>query len=229
MRIVAISDTHLQHDFQIPEGDILVHSGDLTFVGSIEEMTRAARWLWAVKLDRGFKDVIVICGNHDWLGEKDPVLTRLLFEERKITYLDQQAAVVQGLRFYGAPHTPRFFDWAFNVDRGPALEKIWSRIPDDTQILVTHGPPWGRLDVVNRPLGEMDNPNYGSNFWLEKTHVGCQDLARRIQQLKDLKLHCFGHIHAAGREVSADGVTFVNASVCNEKYRAFYPPQVIDI
>ena len=220
-RLVCLSDTHLRHDFPIPDGrdtDILVHTGDFTFRGSVDEMMRAISWLGEVKAAHGYKDAVAICGNHDWLGETDPGLTKQMFTEKGITYLDQQAAVIQGLRFYGAPHTPRFFDWAFNVDRGAKIAEVWSRIPLDTQVLMTHGPPYGRLDACPP-----------SDYREFTEHVGCRNLGMRIAELPDLKLHVFGHVHRPGIEIGAYGVTYINASICDEHYKAVHPPRVYDL
>ena len=236
MRIVCISDTHgrpMMHP--IPEGDILVHAGDLTMSGTMREIPQEAYRIGKFKKDGGFKAAVVIPGNHDWLAERDPALMREVMEENGLIYLQHQPAVVEGLRFFGSGYTPRFFDWALNVDRGPELARLWAQIPDDTQVLVTHGPPWGRLDTVKRPGGEMDAQDFGAWGRGDKsrnhqaTRVGCLDMFHRIQNLKDLKLHVFGHIHRPGMEKGADGITYVNASSCNESYDAVHKPQVVEI
>lgn len=234
-RIVCISDTHTRRDFKVPDGDILIHAGDLTFQGTLEEIAKEAQWLKALRIGGGFKSAVLIAGNHDWLAEKDPAMMRNLVEEAGWTYLDHQPAVVQGFRFFGSGYTPRFFDWALNVDRGPKLAALWAQIPEDTQVLVTHGPPHGRLDEVNRPAGEMDANDFGSfgrgdkSRSHQRTHVGCVDLWRRLQDLKNLRLHVFGHIHRDGVEQSASGVTYINASVCDARYQATYKPKVLDV
>lgn len=234
-RVVCISDTHLQHDFDIPEGDILVHAGDLTFDGSLQEVTKALVWLKGVRVGLGFSDVVVIPGNHDWMAERDPELIKRLMAEAGVTYLQHESALVQGLKFFGSGYTPRFYDWALNVDRGPELAKLWAQIPDDTAVLVTHGPPMGHLDTVNRPAGQWDAMDFGSFGRGDKsrahlpTRVGCADLAARIVGLTKLRAHIFGHIHRPGLETSVTGVTYVNASICNERYKAAHKPTVIDL
>jgi len=231
MKIVCISDTHTRHDFRIPDGDLLIHAGDLTFQGSLEEIAKEARWLKAVRVGGGFKAAVVIPGNHDWLAEKDPAAMRHLVEEAGCVYLQHQTAEVLGLKIFGSGFTPRFFDWALNADRGEPLRRLWAQIPDDVQILVTHGPPRGILDVVKRPFGAADDEDYSFSRpgrELLDTHVGCSDLADRVAQLKDLKLHVFGHIHKPGIEIH-DGVTYCNAAICDESYRAAHAPAVIEI
>lgn len=232
MRIVFISDTHnLLHTMSIPAGDILIHSGDATMNGKVTEVAK-----FTYDLSRlPHKHKVFVAGNHDWLFQRDPVLARQLCEEKGIVYLQDQAATIEGLKFWGSPWQPWFYDWAFNLKRGPQLAEKWALIPGDTQVLVTHGPPHGTLDTVSRPAGEMDATDFGS--WDDglldrkhiKTHVGCYDLAARIaDKLKTLKVHCFGHIHRPGVSVE-HGVTYVNASSCNERYEAVHPPHVMDI
>ena len=229
MRIVCISDTHTTRPV-IPDGDLLICAGDLTFRGTIEEIAKEAKWLKAIRISGGFKDAVVIGSNHDWLAERDPAMMRLLMEEAGWTYLDHQPAVVQGLRFFGSGYTPAFFNWALNVPRGPKLAALWAQIPDDTQVLVTHGPPYGRLDWAKRSDGDPDSQVFsGPRDRHLTTHVGCNDLRNRITGLKDLRLHVFGHIHKSGVEVGADGITYVNASVCNGQYDAVYSPIVVDL
>ena len=83
------------------------------------------------------------------------------------------------MKFYGSPQQPAFFDWAFNVERGPAkIGKFGERIPADTDVLVTHGPPLGRGDLCSSGL-----------------RAGCVDLLQHVQQRVKPKLHVFGHIH----------------------------------
>lgn len=235
MRLVFISDTHQQHD-QIPlGGGTLVHAGDLTFHGTVEEVAKETRWLKAIRVSGGFEEAVFVPGNHDWLAETDPAMMRNLVEEAGWRYLDHRPAVIGGFRFFGSGYTPRFYDWALNVERGPALARLWAQIPDDTQILVTHGPPHGHLDEVNRPAGEMDAEDFGAfgrgdyKRCHKRTHVGCADLAQRIQSLKDLKVHAFGHVHEPGIEVGANGVTYINASTCDQSYKAVHKPIVLDI
>src|SRR5687767_10507278 len=98
--IVCISDTHLQHNFSIPNGDFLVHAGDLTFSGDIKEVAKAATWL------RGLphKRKVVIAGNHDWLFQKEPTLAQTLMAG--LTYLQDEAAEIDGIKFYGSPWQP---------------------------------------------------------------------------------------------------------------------------
>nr|XP_053654485.1 metallophosphoesterase MPPED2-like [Cherax quadricarinatus] len=160
------------------------------------------------------KHKVVIAGNHDRLFDKnfwqvpaDPkrVLTNA-------TYLQDQHTTIYGIKIYGAPWTPEYRDLAFNVPRGlPCLQK-WSLIPENTDIVMTHGPPWGQGD-----------------FTKGKKHVGCEALLAVIQNKVIPKYHVFGHIHE-GYGVTGNGKTvFVNAAMCNIHYKPVNPPIVFDL
>lgn len=115
---------------------------------------------------------------------------------------------------FSSPWQPEFCAWAFNVKRdSPEIREIWDRIPRDTDILLTHGPPHGILDVTS-----------------SKENVGCRILRERLEKLR-VKLHIFGHIHEAyGKEIDRLSSTiFVNASTCNLRYKPIQPPIVVTI
>ena len=97
---------------------------------------------WFMSLDN-YKHKIYIAGNHDRLFEDTPNIVRELFEQYhpNIIYLQDSSIEVKGLKIYGSPWQPEFCDWAFNLPRGEKLKAVWDLIPDDTDILVTHGPP----------------------------------------------------------------------------------------
>lgn len=207
VRTVVISDTHGRHDgWDVPAGDILVHCGDLCARGSIDELREAADFL------RGqpHRHKVVIAGNHDFALQDHPVEARA--EMHGLTYLQDEAAVVEDIRFYGSPWQPEFFDWAFNLPRGEALAEKWAQIPDDTEVLLTHGPPHGHGDFVARR---------GAG------HVGCAELLARVGHVKPA-VHCFGHIHEGAGVTQADGTLFVNASICDLRYRPTLPARVLD-
>ena len=212
-RIVCISDTHLRHSISIPDGNMLLHAGDATFRGTEEEVSEFARWYssfpHAVK--------VFVAGNHDWGFEKRPEHFREILEDKGIIYLQDQSATLFGLNVYGSPWQPTFFDWAFNLDRGDDIKEKWDQIPDSTDVLITHGPPKGILD---RTLAREMRPPQS---------VGCWDLKERVTKLSNLKLHVFGHIHPGYGIEKQGGVTFVNASICNEDYKPVNAPIVIDL
>lgn len=214
MTIVPISDTHLRR-FKIPDGDILVHSGDLTFRGTVEEIKDAMN-----KLDDSgatkFKHKLLTPGNHDWLFERSLPLAEEICREYGWQVLHEKSLNVEGIKFYGSAWQPAFCNWAFNIPRGEALREIWARIPSDTDYLVTHTPPYGILDEVM-----AFSP--GSGEW-ETEHVGCEELYKVVIKVKP-KIHQFGHIHGSSGEKQFMGIHFVNASICDEGYKASNPPR----
>ena len=142
-RLVCISDTHGYHDFDIPQGDVLVHAGDLTMSGGMDEIRAAANWLRSLP----HPEKIVIAGNHDFAfeaGSAESAEARA--EMHGLTYLQDEEATVGGLRCWGTPWSPWFYDWAFNAQRGPAIQRIWEQIPSGLDLLVVHGPPLGHGD-----------------------------------------------------------------------------------
>ena len=207
-RIVTISDTHSRHSkiSPMPEGDILIHSGDATERGGIDEIAAFNEWLGALP----YKHKIFVAGNHDWLFERSPQFAPTMMTNAH--YLLDSFIVVEGLKIYGAPWQPRFFDWAFNVDRGEKIAKKWQLIPDDIDVLITHGPPYGILDEVA----------------IRHEHVGCEELLPIVKRIKP-RAHIFGHIHSGYGMIEQDGIKFVNASTCNEAYQPVNAPIVFDL
>jgi Icc-related predicted phosphoesterase len=220
MNIVCISDTHCRlRKVKIPDGDILVHTGDLTFKGDIAETSQELRELGRHK-DR-FKAIILVEGNQDWLGARQPALMDQMCKDNGITLLRDSGTTVEGLRIYGSPWQPEFCRWAFNLPRGEPLKEKWGLIPDDTQVLLTHSPPMGILDYI-----EEFNGNIGE---FELKHLGCADLYNRVMELKDLKLSVFGHIHHSNGMTKIGNTTFINASICTEQYKPKNLPFIFSV
>lgn len=205
MRIVFISDTHLQHAFTVPDGDVLVHCGDFTMKGSAGEIQGFDEWLQ--ELPHKYK--VVIAGNHDIGFEECPEAAQRLLKTP--IYLQDSSITIEGVKFYGSPWQPWFYDWAFNLPRGPALAAKWDLIPSDVDVLITHGPPSGILDVN-----------------LHGEHCGCEDLLGAVKRIKP-KIHAFGHIHYGHGVVRVENTLFINASICNERYLPWQNPIVVDI
>jgi 3',5'-cyclic AMP phosphodiesterase CpdA len=211
IRIVCISDTHNTapgEGFMLPKGDILIHAGDLTNQGTLPEFRKAVAWL--EKADYAVK--IVVAGNHDlsldekyslkhssgWRVEAEPVAEcqKLVREAKGVTYLDHASATIRvhdtELRVFGSPYSPDRGkqNWAFQYAAEEA-DDIWSAIPDDTDLLITHTPSNIALDQ--------------SSHW---TEGGCPALSRRLAHVRPL-LHVFGHCHegrgAAIARWDADG------------------------
>jgi predicted phosphodiesterase len=199
MKIVAISDTHMQHDnLQLPEGDVLIHAGDSLSTGSIPELVVFLKWFATQPHARK----ILIAGNHDWVFEKTPGYCKELLWD-SIIYLQDSGCTIDGVKFWGSPWQPTFFNWAFNRDRGPEIRRYWDMIPRDTNVLITHGPPEGIRDQTR----------------FHASRVGCEDLREVVLGLPRLKAHVFGHNHAGyGTQLGDNGTLFVNASICNESY-----------
>ncbi|KAL6307091.1 Metallo-dependent phosphatase-like protein [Sparassis latifolia] len=246
-RFVCISDTH-SRQFAVPEGDVLLHSGDLTNSGTYKGFRSTIEWL----ADLPHPHKIIIAGNHDlpldqnddwyeknwerWHWPEKEVRLRVnnvtlntctcsqdvsmikellqgeLATSANILYLEDQQhefRVKEGGRLwsvYGSPWSPDFYNWAFNYERSLQAEKIVSSIPK-TDILLTHGPPFGILDET-----------------ITHEQVGCETLAMRLATTLRPRLHVFGHIHEAHgaliQEWDADGqgrahgerTVFVNAA-----------------
>lgn len=208
-----MSDTHALHwklnrDLLFPKADILVCAGDFTNCGSIKDVSSFNGFLGTLK--KKYRKIICIAGNHDILFEKRDFLARSLLTN--CVYLQDSQVVINGVKFYGAPWTPRFFDWAFNADRGEVIARKWAMIPDDTNVLITHGPPHG--------IGDMNQ---------EGELTGDKDLSARIAQLPELKLHIAGHIHEGWGNVVVNGVRYVNASICTRNYKPTNPPILVEV
>ena len=143
MKIVCISDSHGKHKKikNIPSGDVLIHAGDMTSEGEIETIGSFNKWLGELP----HRHKIVIAGNHDWSFDNGQ---RFLAREMitNATYLEDSEITIDGVKFYGSPWTPEYGEWAFNIPRGEALASKWSMIPDDVNVLITHGPPKKILD-----------------------------------------------------------------------------------
>ncbi|KAL1861603.1 hypothetical protein Daus18300_008719 [Diaporthe australafricana] len=171
--VVCVSDTH-NVQAALPDGDILIHAGDLTQSGTPRELQAALDWLNA----QSHAHKIVVAGNHDTV--LDP--SRAAEDESAqldwggITYLRGESATVQcangrRLRVYGIPLSPRHGNWAFQY---PRSEDVWAgTVPHGVDILVTHGAPRAHLDLM---------------------HLGCPHLLREVWRTRP-RLHVFGHVH----------------------------------
>jgi Icc-related predicted phosphoesterase len=194
MKIVCISDTHNLHkNLKVPDGDILIHAGDMTCIGGIDEIEEFNEWLGTLP----HRHKIVIAGNHDVYFEEECTKAKLLITNA--IYLNDGSVEIEGLKIWGSPISPNYQDWAFNRERGAAIRKHWEMIPEDTDILITHCPPFGILDFNDKGK-----------------HEGCQDLLEIVQQKIKPRLHVFGHLHDAHGQVQIGETLFVNASMVNK-------------
>ncbi len=213
---VLLSDTHQTHPVvKVPDGDILIHSGDVSLRGDEASILSFLDWF----ADQPHPHKVLVAGNHDRWFEQEPELAALECRNRLIHYLMDRAVTIEGLKFYGSPWQPEFCNWAFNLKTVGERAAKWDYIPEDTEVLVTHCPPHRIFDRSE-----------------SNEHLGCIALRHRVLNgLPKLKLHCFGHIHPAfgGREHTRqrDGRTtmFVNAAICNKFYFPTHHPVEIEL
>ena len=207
LKLVCIADTHLQHGFDIPDGDVLIHAGDFTGSGSLVQVNMAMQWFGSLP----HKYKIFCAGNHDTLFETDPGLAKsLLPPSINVHYLQDSEVTIEGVRFYGSPWQPEFCNWAFNLPRGQALKEKWDHIPDGIDVLITHGPPYRILDETDDTYGPSEN-------------VGCPHLREAVERIKP-RIHVFGHIHNCYGTRMNDDTIFINASICDTHYNGVNPP-----
>jgi Icc-related predicted phosphoesterase len=245
MRITHISDTHNKHkqlDGKLPGGALLIHSGDITSLGRKYEVEAFIKWF--DKQDYAHK--VFIAGNHDMSFDREILLRDKLahFEGRdrndydtecaegkpewlvemldnlpdNVYYLENNSIKLEGINIWGSPYSPSFgYGWGFNKDRGHDINEVWSTIPMDTDIVITHSPIYGYND-------RAQNTNQ---------NVGCADLYHRLHEVKP-HLHFAGHIHEGHgwgtipyKDEWGDIYTF-NGSTCNLRYEAINPPITFD-
>ena len=205
-RLVLISDTHSQHrQVSVPDGDILIHAGDITDHGELEVVRDFNDWLGGLP----HPHKLVIAGNHDFCFERLPAESAALLTNA--TYLLDSGVKVAGLAIYGSPWQPWFYDWAFNLQRGPEIRAKWDLIPANTDVLITHGPPAGHGDLT-----------------LQGDRAGCVDLLDALGRVRP-KVHVFGHIHEGYGQTTVGPTLCVNASTCDAEYRAVNPPVVVEV
>lgn len=224
IKLVFISDTHESHDWdkQVPAGDVLIHTGDLTMIGRPSELSAFS----AKFLGLPHKHKVLIAGNHDLtldrylttvkrqeLNERfrsikgldtDALRTEFLgrMKQHGVVYLEDEAAEVAGISFYGSPYTPKHYFWGFQKGR-EMLGEVWAKIPAGVDVLLTHGPPSGIRD-------ELD----------DKKRIGCEALLKEVLYRVKPKIHAFGHVHECHGWEERDGVHFVNGAVCDRSYTA---------
>lgn len=229
MRLVCVSDTHTYgSQITVPDGDVLIHAGDHTFRGTEGETVAALRWLEGLPHSRK----LLVAGNHDfWFDHRFPSGHRfrnwkiqrtmrtpeLINQFPSLTYLEDSGVEIDGISFWGSPWQPWYYDWAFQFNHpqyggNEEAAKKWGEIPDSTQVLVTHGPPSGILDRAH-----------------DESKQGCAYLRRRVEELPQLAVHVFGHMHESYGETVHNGVRFVNAAINDIEYEPVNAPIVIDL
>ena len=208
MKCWLVSDTHNRHsELHIPEGiDLVIHCGDESESRQEwrNEPEARAFFEWYSALEIATK--IFVPGNHSTAIERGLIRPE---EYPQVHFLIHQEMECNGLKIFGSPYTPQFFDWAYMRSR-EALGLIWQSLPAGVDILITHGPPKGALDVT------LDRKS------AKPIHVGSQSLMRHVVNRVQPKIHAFGHIHDEPGIVNfgvleRDGVTFVNCACCDNR------------
>lgn len=210
MKICIISDTHTKHkfvDLKNIKADVIIHCGDMTGNGGIQAIQEFMNWFSNLEQ---FKYKICIAGNHDWLFERANIRAREVVPENVI-YLEDEEIVIDNIKFYGTPVQKIFCNWAFNRHESK-LAQHWAAIPDDTDVLITHSPPYGIGDYVEGS-GNQGSPS----LYME--------IVKRIKP----KIHCFGHIHEGYCIKEFDDIKFFNASNLDEYYQCVNDPIIVEI
>jgi Icc-related predicted phosphoesterase len=218
MKITFISDTHTKHkQLDLSGGDLLIHAGDIMNSGyNSNDITDFCKWFDGLEQ---YDHKVFIAGNHDRMFEDTPEKAMEIVNSYKwIDYLQDSTIEVgddnETAKIYGSPWQPEFYNWAFNLPRrGDGLMAKWGAIPKDTDILITHGPPQGHLDISGPPHNVGD--------------LGCELLRVKVDE-QPPKIHVFGHIHGSYGYKFHNGTHFINASVLNERYDQVNKPMTID-
>ncbi len=214
MKICCLSDLH-GNLIDVPDCDLLLLGGDYCPTSCHEFWWYNNTFApWIEKLSKRMK-IIGVAGNHDWPFEETPEL----IPKMEWTYLQDSGTEWNDLKFWGSPLQKRFFDWAFNADE-PELKRRWSFIPDNTDVIVLHGPPLG--------YGDFSYYGESGDRLVEPIHVGSPSLLERIQEIKP-KLVIYGHIHSGYGKYQEGTSILVNASLVNEKYKVANEPIIIEI
>jgi Icc-related predicted phosphoesterase len=210
MKLICLSDTHNQlTKVDIPDGDVLIHAGDFSNSGNYADHYTFAKQFGAYP----HKHKIVVFGNHDVYAEKQTNIIRELFKEHGITVLLDEEIIIDGFKFYGSPWVPRYGNWAWMRDRGRHIGVKFDNIPENVDVLITHGQPYGILDTTI----------YGNG------NQGCKELLKACID-KQPKHVMGGHLHhEGGTQLTKHGMTFYNLAICDEQYSPCRPVTVIDL
>jgi predicted phosphohydrolase len=202
MRVVCLSDTHELHgELIVPPGDLLLYAGDFTFFSRQRSMIDDFND-WLGELPHRHK--VVIYGNHEFAFESEPGLRSRL---SNAVVLVNEAAMIDGVAIWGSPVTP-MEGGAFGLSRAEDRARLYSQIPPDTRILLTHTPPFGVLD------GEP--------------HAGCPELRVAVIRIRP-RLHVFGHIHDGYGTRATRHTMFVNAALFSKHGDLDKQPIVLEL
>lgn len=227
--IAAISDTHTLHDqITVPECDILIHAGDYSGKGSVADTVEFGRWFG--RQPARYK--ILVPGNHDIIFQRSFYEAKAYLPADVIVLVDN-LVTIEGLNIYGTPWTPFFYDWAFNglefepgdgndYEGGPGrfavpdadhplMARVFSKIPENTDVLICHGPPKGILDNIR-----------------DFKRIGSQCLMNAIKRVKP-KIFICGHAHDGHGYHELPETDCYNVACCNELYKIANQPTIIKV
>lgn len=250
MRILCISDTHGKlPDLAGYEYDLVIHAGDVcghhphprVHPKTIEDWEFQKEWLckkFVPWVDNLKSPIVMVAGNHDFVFQQYGFLDTIESVNAlhpKIIYLKDSVIDYKGVRIAGFPWSKFFFAWAFNLPEDPerseeAETALYAQIPDDVNIVISHGGMYGILDKVEEDI--VINRLSGIEEYKRITYTGSRILKERLKQCKQMKLFVSGHIHQSyGMERETEELPFikVNASVLNEQYKLVNPPIIVEI
>lgn len=224
MNILHISDTHCLHNQLIIPSNIqvIIHSGDCANSrDSAINSNEVLNFLdWFANLSIEYK--ILVPGNHDISIERR-LITPSYINDLGIIYLENESANVCGLNIWGSPITPSFGNgWSWNMARHKTAI-VWDTIPDDTDIVITHGPPKRILDLSTNKNNELE-------------FCGCESLFNKIIEIEPI-FSCFGHVHDSKKiknsglkKISSCSTMFSNGSaVCDGKMQIVNHGNILEI
>lgn len=192
--IVFISDTHNEHSrLELPSADLCIHSGDAGIKGNYTELSDFLSWY----VKQPFKYKIFVWGNHDRKMYVHPDL-QAMAKEYGIICLNDELIEIEGLKIYG---NPKVFPSIDRKESKEEREEAWKNIPKNIDILITHQPPFGVLDMAARGA-----------------HIGCPELYKKVWE-SEPKLHVFGHCHEdKGKEYQLNKTKCMNIAVKDRSY-----------
>ena len=217
MKVIAFSDVHGQYirfineDIPnhlratpmpiIPECDVLIFAGDYSWASGLRSSVAFTDWF---REQPGIYKILVP-GNHDYNID--------LVNTEGMSVLINQEVVIEGVKFFGSPYTPEFMGWNYMLLEHE-LEEMYSKFPEDIDVLITHGPPLGIMDSFRQ-----------NN--MRPSRMGSKALLEFVYKIKPSH-HVFGHNHKVGYR-SKDGIEFHNVSLLNQDYRMSYPLSTFEV
>jgi len=205
MKLICIADTHTREkQLHIPHGDILIHAGDFSELGTFRETK--AFLTWFAQQPHSYK--ILVPGNHDFFLQKENI-AKLRPYLKDINLLINDSLMIKNYLFWGSPNTPLGKNWAFGIELSN-IEAHWKQIPRHTNVVITHNPPYDILDHT------------------KSHHVGCPYLKKELQRIQPI-YHIFGHAHDNYGKIKLGETTYINATSFDDKYTTPNKPIVVSL